>query len=117
MIQILILAFCVASISFTVTVTSIFKFLRDWVSKIHYKFEELIHCPWCFSHYVALLILFLCNKEVYIIVSSSTIINFIVTWFAIIGISGLCHYILLRAYDPIAKTMAQRQIDKLRKKS
>lgn len=39
----------------------------------------------------------------------------ILLWFAIQGLVGLFHYVLLRAYEPVARAMAQRMIEKLRK--
>ena len=103
-----------AAISFTVTTTSVFSFLREWVSKIHPKLEELIFCPWCFSHYVVFTILLTSNIKG-IIVSSNIYYQFFFDAFTIIGGSGILHYILLRAYEPVTKLLVQRKIDKLKK--
>ena len=54
---ILAVALCAASISYTICCTSIFKGIREWLSKFHHKLEELIHCPYCFSHYVIIVIM------------------------------------------------------------
>ena len=97
-----------AAISFTITTTSIFKWLRELISPIHHKFEELIHCPWCLSHYVSLVLVIVFLREF-------PIIYMILLWFAIQGLVGLFHYVLLRAYEPVARAMAQRMIEKLRK--
>lgn len=102
------IAFASAAISFTITTTSIFKWLRELVSPVHHKFEELIHCPWCLSHYITLFWMLIYLRHL-------SFMLFILTWFAIQGIIGLLHYVYLRTYEPVAKAMAQRLIEKLRK--
>lgn len=113
--EIILAALCVAGISFTITVTSIFKWFRELLSKIHPKIEELVHCPWCFSHYVGLIMLLVSDVNL-VDVSIHTWFNFLVTWFAMIAINGLVHYVLVRAYEPVAKAMAARHIEKQMKK-
>jgi hypothetical protein len=110
----LIISLAVSGISFTISVTSIFKWLRELISPLSHKVEELIHCPWCLSHYVTIFfLLFVYDKTIFLDISFW--IHIILNWLAIICVSGLCHYVLLRAYDPVRKEMVQRQIDKLKK--
>ena len=109
----LLVALCAAAISFTVTSTSMFKWLRELVSPIHSKIEELIHCPWCFGHYVVLTIMLLSRTLKYYPVFGNVIMNFIFTWFVIVSIMGLVLFILLRAFAPVAAAMARREMDKL----
>lgn len=97
-----------SAISFTISTTSIFKGLRDLVSKIHPKVEELIHCPWCLNHYIALALILVTGK--YLVTDQGYIIDVIVTTFAITGLSGLLHYVLLRAYEPVAREELKRKI-------
>jgi|UniRef100_UPI0040573A56 hypothetical protein len=47
------LSFITASISFTVTETKLFKRLREWVKERNAFFGELLHCGYCFGHWVA----------------------------------------------------------------
>lgn len=105
--SIIIAALCCAGISFTITTTSIFKFLRDWVSDIHPKLDELIHCPWCFNHYVVLSYLFLTTDF-----AESNFVGFMTAWFTVVCLGGCIHYILLRAYEPVAKATAVRNLQK-----
>jgi hypothetical protein len=111
-ITLVMVALAVSSATFTITSTGIFKEVREILSKIHHKVEELIHCPWCLSHWVGFL---------FVAISGSTykftgawFIDFVMSVFFITAISGAFHYVLLRAYEPVAKAMAQRQIEKLR---
>jgi len=109
-----VVALCACSISFTITTTSMFMWLRELISKIHHKLEELIHCPWCLGHYVVLTIM-LCTKSTLLNVSDFVIFNFLFTWFTIITLMGFGHYILLRAYAPVAEAMMAREFQKLKK--
>jgi len=104
-----------SAISFTITSTSLFSPVRELISKIHHKLEELIFCPWCFNHYVVFIML-LTSDVKGIQVSINPVYQFFFDAFTIIGGSGLVHYVLLRAYEPVAKAMTQRMIDKMKNK-
>jgi hypothetical protein len=107
-------AFTSAAISFTITFTGVFKPVRDYISSVHPKAGELIHCPWCFNHYVVFIMLPLGGVPLIPVMSQvgffSIIFNFFFTAFAIIGAAGVIHYVLLRAYEPVAKAEAFRKI-------
>jgi hypothetical protein len=51
--EITLLSLAVSSVSMTVTTTYIFEWLRTLVSKLGRRFESLIHCPYCLSHWLA----------------------------------------------------------------
>jgi hypothetical protein len=110
MTSIIVYALLVASISFTITVTSIFKEIREFISLGHPKLEELIHCPWCLGHWIMFLVVFL--GEVYPF-TKIWIVDLFFTSFTAMSIVGIIHYVLLRAYKLIAESMTQRNIDKL----
>ena len=107
------IALCAAAISFTITTTSMFKWLRELVSPIHHKIEELIHCPWCFGHYVVLVIMLLAHNPNYFVLFDVVWMDFLFTWFIAICIMGLLEFVLLRAFAPVAKAMFDREIEKL----
>jgi len=46
------LALATASVSFTITKTQMFDFVRDRLPEG--KVSELMHCPYCMAHYVAM---------------------------------------------------------------
>lgn len=115
---ILLVALCAACISYTICCTSIFKPMRELISKIHPKLEELIHCPYCFSHYVILTIM-LTTENIgrhLVVVSNYLIYDFIFTWFCIVCITSLLHYVMLRTYKPVIDYMVNRELEKLQKK-
>lgn len=115
---ILAVALCAASISYTICCTSIFKGIREWLSKFHHKLEELIHCPYCFSHYVIIVIM-LTTEGIngYLVhISQSIAYNFLFTWFCIVCVTCLLHYVMLLAYKPVIDYMTNRKLEKLSKK-
>jgi hypothetical protein len=115
MINLLVAALCCGSISFTITTTSIFKGLREFVSKFHHKLEELIHCPWCLNHYVVALYILLSGRPFHLVrFFGNEIMDFALSLFTVVGLSGLLHYVLLRAYEPVAKAAAHRELEKIK---
>jgi hypothetical protein len=104
----LVLSFFVASVSFTISVTSIFSWLRELVAKIHPKLEELIFCPYCLGHYICLITLGILNPDIPV-VTTNGYINFLIIWLSIMTPVSLFHYVMLRAYQPVAETMSYRK--------
>jgi hypothetical protein len=82
MVDLIILGFAVAATSMTISTTHACAWLRDYISNLGPLFKRLIHCPWCLSHWVALIL-------------ASWFLKFegILDWFvcimAIVAISGL----------------------------
>lgn len=109
-------ALCCASVSFTVTSTGIFKPFREWISKFHTKIEDLIHCPWCFGHWCVFILLLTSDLPV-VVVSHYWLYNFLFTAFIMCSIQGLVHYVLLRAYEPVAKYLINRKLEAMKEKS
>ena len=107
-----LLALVISAISFTVTFTGLFEPFREWVSKIHPKVEDLFHCPWCFSHWATFIVLALPWVKLYEFTDSS-FLNFFMTAFSIIALSGLGHYVYLRAYEPVKKNLMHREREKI----
>lgn len=107
-----------ASISFTVTMSALFAGFRNAVEKRSKFFGDLVQCPYCFGHYVALVLnslLFFSSDSVKFDYNNIyNYILFIFTWFLIVGIMALCHKPILTAYDPVMKIKAQKNLDKLK---
>jgi len=107
----ILLSLAVSGISFTITTTAMFTWLRELLSPIHHKLEELVHCPWCLSHWVTFVILIWAPLYRF---TGIPFVDFFLTAFSIVGISGTFHYVLLRTYAPIAEAMLRRQLDKMK---
>lgn len=117
-VYIILVALCAASISYTISYTSIFLEFREWISKFHYKLEELIHCPYCLCHYVILTIMFTTNdiSSKLVPIANNIVYNFLFTWFCIVCITSLLHCVMLIAYRPVMKYMTDRKIAKIQQR-
>ena len=115
---IILVALCAASISYTISYTSIFLGFREWISKFHHKLEELIHCPYCLCHYVILTIMFTTNdiSSKLVPITNNIVYNFLFTWFCIVCITSLLHCVMLIAYRPVMKYMTDRKIAKIQQR-
>lgn len=112
-------ALCAASISYTVTWAGIFKWLRELVTKWGSWFEDLIHCPYCFCHYVILVIMFTTKDlDSYLIhINDWIVYNFLFTWFVIVCCTCLLHVAMLIAYKPVAEVESFRKLKELKKRN
>ena len=117
-VYIILVALCAASISYTISYTSIFLGFREWISKFHHKLEELIHCPYCLCHYVILTIMFTTNdiSSKLVPITNNIVYNFLFTWFCIVCITSLLHCVMLIAYRPVMQYMTDRKIAKIQQR-
>ena len=115
---IILVALCAASISYTISYTSIFLGFREWISKFHHKLEELIHCPYCLCHYIILTIMFTTNdiSSKLVPIADNIVYNFLFTWFCIVCVTSLLHCVMLIAYRPVMKYMTDRKIAKIQQR-
>ena len=110
-----ILALCISCISYTISRSGIFSGFRNWVErKMPDKIDELIHCPYCLSHYVALIVLLI--TRTIIPITGWIVVDFIITLFALIEISSICHSIMLWGYVPVAESESYRLRNKAKNK-
>ena len=109
---IILVALCAASISYTITFAGIFKWLRKILSKWGEWFDELIHCPYCFGHYVVLTIMLTTSNlsSVLVPITASVVYNFLFTWFCIVCVMSLLHAVMLIAYKPVAELETFRKL-------
>ena len=117
-VYIILVALCAASISYTISYTSIFLGFREWISKFHHKLEELIHCPYCLCHYIILTIMFTTNNisSKLVPIANNIIYNFLFTWFCIVCVTSLLHCVMLIAYRPVIQYMTDRKIAKIKQR-
>lgn len=117
-VYIILVALCAASISYTISYTSIFLGFREWISKFHHKLEELIHCPYCLCHYVILTIMFTTNdiSSKLVPIANNIVYDFLFTWFCIVCVTSLLHCVMFIAYRPVMKYMTDRKIAKIQQR-
>lgn len=109
----LLVAACAASISFTVTMSGMFEFMREWIYAKNDFFGQLITCPYCFGHYVVLTMLFTSDIPL-LHISSLPLYNLLFTWFMLMGIVALLHKVIITAYEPVMLLKAKRHVEKLK---
>ena len=100
LIKILIISLFLSSVSFTIATSVVFEKFRNWVKSKNESWGKMINCPHCLSHWIlfgTLSITYFSFTPVEIF-SNFFIANLIVTYFAIICLSSIFHFILLRAY-------------------
>lgn len=117
-VYIILVALCAASISYTISYTSIFLGFREWISKFHHKLEELIHCPYCLCHYIILTIMFTTNNisSKLVPIANNIVYDFLFTWFCIVCVTSLLHCVMLIAYRPVMQYMTDRKIAKIKQR-
>lgn len=113
--NILILGLIVGAVTFTTSTTSIMLWPRELLSKIHHKIEELVHCPWCTGFWLSILLVSTTTLELPTLYKWA-FLDVICNSFASLAISGLVHYVLLRAYEPVSKYLVMRSLEKLKNK-
>lgn len=121
MCDLIYVALCCGSISFTLTTTSMFKSWREWMSKFHPKLDELVHCPWCLGHWITGIIIVLIDLDphghiILLDMFTNRGMNLLFTIFVVVGIQAPFYYIVLRAFEPVGRYLAQRKIDELRRR-
>jgi hypothetical protein len=89
--DILILSLAVASASMTIATSNALEWLRSLVSKLGGWSEELIHCPYCLSHWLAAIVAVMCLR--------GTVGELIVSGLAMITLAslaslGITHFFL-----------------------
>jgi hypothetical protein len=60
---VIMLSFAVSAISMTVTKAVVFKPAREWIVDKSSWFGKLFTCPYCFSHWVAFVVVFIWKPE------------------------------------------------------
>lgn len=100
---IFLIAIACHHVGHVITTQNIFLPLRHWINnKIREKFGEgkvygmisdLITCPYCFTHYVCLAATFAYNP---IYVHQNSVLNFIASWFSLVGIANSWTYIIMK---------------------
>lgn len=97
----ILLSMCVSTVSFTITKSKFFSFLRNWVNKRNEKLGSLVSCSYCMSHWVAacyVVLLYIYSPV--IMVTDILLIDVTITIFATISlasiITGIMHFMVKR---------------------
>lgn len=85
MIDLIPLGLCSGSVAFTLAKSSmpVIRSLREWATARSAFAKELLHCPYCTSHWVSLpLVLFYQPRFIH---SEWAFVDFMVSWLAVVG--------------------------------
>lgn len=115
--EFLLLSLACAAVSYTIATTGIFLWLRnlfspssDWVTVS--IIGTLLRCPWCLNHYVCVLGIIVSSPDGGVQPWDWWLVH----WFALVGSGGLIHYVLLRAYEPVARASGLQSLIEQQKK-
>lgn len=86
MLDVLILALASSAIALTITLSSIFENLRRLAKKKNEWLGELVRCPYCLSHWVALVFVVVYRP---VLVEMWLPIDLIVSWFVVVAITAI----------------------------
>lgn len=104
-VKVIWLGIATGAISLLLTKASIFNFLHDWLEKRAPFLGEMLSCPWCCSHWVALFFTLIYHP---LLISSGAHlawlfipIDFLVTIMVMVVIAAVTARIIYSAYRPI----------------
>ena len=87
----------IAAISMTITRALVFKKLRDWIANNNEFMGDLFNCPYCFSHWMALIAAVWYQFEP--INKSFVWLNVIVSTFMLVTITSFFCGMILRSFS------------------
>lgn len=91
---IILAGFATAAVSVTLAKSELLKKWRDWVCNKSEILGELVTCPYCVSHYVAIVFTLIIPVDLV----TNSLGNFVLVWCAVVGINALIAGQILRAY-------------------
>lgn len=85
-----VLSMCVSTVTYTITRSVLFKFLRNWVLNRNETLGKFIGCPYCLSHWVtAFFVILLYVYSPIIMVTDVLLLDATITMFATIGLVSI----------------------------
>jgi hypothetical protein len=105
----LVLSIAVSVMSLTVTKTKVFKSLRLWVKNKSEFFGELFTCPYCFSFYPSLFLVFFYFSRLQVTYGPSFTVygsnyypfDFVLVWFCMVCIASFITGFIYRSISQI----------------
>lgn len=107
----IIVSLATVAIAYTISRTHIFEYLRWWIedkaqqsnSEFWVHLDTFIKCPYCVSHWIALILVLVFNLQV--IDSGDAwyqdVVDYVVTAFAVVGLATIFGYVVHRSYIPV----------------
>lgn len=95
-----VLALAVGCIAMTVARSGLFRSLRLWVDRKSAFLGELVGCPYCMSHWLAVGAMVVYRPR--LVTSDVAAIDYLVTGFALVAVSSLVAGLIFRAFAHMA---------------
>lgn len=99
--RLLYLGVACGAISMVLTKAAVLNSFHDWLEKRFPKLEEMLSCPWCTSHWVALFLVLVYRPLVLKSTGWLVPVDYIVTIFVMTVIAAITARVIYSAYQPI----------------
>ena len=94
--RLLVLALATSAISVTITRSGVFLGFRNFVAKHSSWFGDLVHCPYCISHWVSLVLLWWYGLR--ILPETHWLVNLLVSALAVVAIASFFTLLVMLSY-------------------
>jgi len=113
LIEIIVLGIATGAISLVLTKSALFNFMHEWLEKRSPFIGEMLNCPWCTSHWVALffvivyrpLLIDWTDRPAWMYTSwlnyFLTPVDYLVSVFVIVAIASVVARMIYSAYKPL----------------
>lgn len=91
-----LLALAVSSVSVTMTKSSIFKSTREWIDEKSSFFGDLVHCPYCTSHWLSFAAVAVYQPR--LLDSPYWVFDYAVSAFVIVTLASMSSGLVIRAF-------------------
>jgi Protein of unknown function (DUF1360) len=96
--KVLVLGIATGAISLVLTKSTVFNFLHDWLEAKVPFLGEMLNCPWCTSHWIALFFTLIYRP---LLVNVFAPVDYLVTIMVMVVIAAVTARIIYSAYKPI----------------
>lgn len=96
--QIVVLGVATGAISMVLTKSTVLNFMHDWLEAKIPFLGEMLNCPWCTSHWVALFFVLVYRPQ---LINGWYPVDYLVSLFVIVVISAVTARIIHSAYKII----------------
>ena len=93
--KVLVLGIVTGAISMVITKGAIFNKAHEWLEKRSPFLENMLSCPWCTSHWVALFFTLIYHP---LLVNAFLPVDYIVTVFAMVTVASVTSWVIWNAY-------------------
>ena len=99
--QVVVMALAIGTVSMTITKANVFEWLRDWLDKKNDFLADLFSCPYCMSHWVALVLMFVYQPLV--LDTGNKWPDLAVSWFALVALGSLAAGAILLIFGGVTE--------------